>query len=116
MSSILKFSSKAVEQFCSKRFHVEYDRVLKKLKVENRTNLSGEAQAVYKTHLKTAQECVTEAFSRYRHEQLALCFDGGKDGHIVLDIVAKMKDFDTNKTPITVLNGNVAKQFSSIPK
>jgi len=110
MSSIIKYHSKTVEKFCSSRFRISYETTLGKLKVENRENTSESNGSEYSGQVQAAKQCISEAFKRYRSEQLALCFDGGKDGHIVLDLVAKWRsalavgDLEEQKSRITVLN------------
>jgi len=61
----------------TKRFIEKYQPLLDKVKTE-------------------ANELIQDILDEYKFEDIFVCFDGGKDGHVVLDLFLKQLSFDHN--------------------
>jgi len=105
---VVKFHSNDVEEYCRERVTVEYDEQSRGLTVSNKKTPVDEQieSREFDDKLSKSEASVAEAFAKYAANELAICFDGGKDGHIVLNLLEHylLKSNVTLKTKISVLN------------
>merc|ERR1711981_125728 len=82
------FKNAVTETYCTDKFTIEYNPELTKLEVTPKN-----AQNILKNNCeleiyeKRALEAYSEAFEKYESEEIAFCFDGGKDGHVVFHLL-----------------------------
>lgn len=70
---------------------------------------------VFREKLNVANNITTEALKRYKSDQLCICFDGGKDGHIVLNILKTILAQNPTHSNILLLN-IIENPFPECPK
>jgi len=88
MPSNQKFQNSVTEEYCSDKFTFNYNEKSHKLDMtpkntENILNNNYELEIFE----KQALEAYSEAFEKYKPQEIAFCFDGGKDGHVVFHLL-----------------------------
>lgn len=61
----------------------------------------------YKNDIKVATNVILNTLQQYNAGELCICFDGGKDGHIVLDLICKLASSSNSKLSITKLTNKI---------
>lgn len=82
------FLNESTQNYCSDKFDIDYDVNTKNLTVspKNKTNALNNQEEL-KSCEKSALEVYRQAFTNYNVNEIAFCFDGGKDGHVVFHLL-----------------------------
>ena len=82
------FLNESTQNYCSDKFDIDYDVDRKNLKVspKNTTDILQNHEELELCE-QTALEAYREAFQNYNSHEIAFCFDGGKDGHVVFHLL-----------------------------
>jgi hypothetical protein len=88
MPSNQKFQNSATEEYCSDKFTFSYNEKSHTLDMtpKNTGNILNNNSEL-EIFEKQALEAYSEAFEKYKPQEIAFCFDGGKDGHVVFHLL-----------------------------
>merc|ERR1712004_289655 len=90
---MIEFDCLDVQAYCEKNFELE----IKNGRVRvNTKRFIEKYQPLLEKVKSEANELIQDILEEYRFEEIFICFDGGKDGHVVLDLILKQLSFDHN--------------------
>jgi len=108
MPSNQTFENSVTEAYCSDKFTFNYNEKSHKLDItpkntaENILNNNSELEIFE----KQALEAYREAFEKYKPEEIAFCFDGGKDGHVVFHLLKNFLQKNKSALSSTIKGDN----------
>lgn len=88
MNTKQTFENSVTEAYCCDKFTFNYNEKTHKLDItpKNAKNILNNNSEL-DIFEKQALEAYNEAFDKYKPEEIAFCFDGGKDGHVVFHLL-----------------------------
>ena len=111
--STLNFNNSSTHSYCSDKFTISYNKTTKKVETTPKNQVDPlHINSELKTFENHALEAYRRAFQDFKPQEIAFCFDGGKDGHVVFHL---LKNFilslnqpetisEIKKSPILIIN------------